>query len=257
MFLLFIIYIILTSAGSALVNLGTGISFSTTIPEDGAEIVNPNFFFLSAGVIVWLISMLLIATIYKGFITTDDEEKVSLGEFFSLDRKVFAGFFTSIVVSIIFIIPAAFLALGYVTNIVPLGETSFAILAIAVFVFMLVIGFYLSYAPYYSLEDGVEPFTAMRRSFTDVSRSPLYVLGLMATMIIIMFFSAMLILPIFFVAPMSMVVAANSYRAISGYRTDNIVKNIDRMFAPAVEPADDDATRDINAILREKNVDTL
>lgn len=257
MFLLFIIYMILTLAGSVLVNLGTGFSFATTIPEDGAEIVNPNFFFLSAGVIVWLISILLIATIYKGFITTDDEEKISLGEFFSLDSKVFAGFFTSIVVSIIFVVPAAFIALGYATNIIPLGETAFAVLAIAMFVFMLIIGFYLSYAPYYSLEDGGWPFTAMRRSFTDVSRSPLYVLGLMATMIIIMFFSAMLILPIFFVAPMSMVVSANSYRAISGYRTENIVKNIDRMFAPAVEPADDDATRDMNAILREKNVDTL
>lgn len=252
MFLIFLAYWILMSLASYLTNIGLGSPLGIGNNGDAKE---ASMFFLLAGVIIFLVVVLLIAAIFKGFITTDDEEKVSLGEFFSIDKNVVSGFFTSVVTLITCSIPTAIFSL--LTMATSLGDTAMDILSIVATILTLVLSFYLFYSPLYSLEDGVGPFTAMGRSFNDVSKSPLYVLGLFASLMLIVTFGSLLIIPIIFLVPMSMVACANSYRAISRYRTEDVVKNIDRMFTPAVEPSETGAERDMNAILRENNVDTL
>lgn len=259
MLLLFLVYSALTSVSSYLINMGLGspMSIFLNVSDMGNDSQEANMFFLLAGVILFLMVVLLITAIFKGFITTDDEENVSLKDFFVLDKKVFAGFFTSIVTSIVHSIPVVAFFFQYMTMVIPLGDTTMSILAIATIVITFILSFYLFYAPFYSLEDGVGPFTAMGRSFSDVSKNPLYILGLFISVMLIVFFGSLLVIPIIFLVPMSMVVSANSYRSISRYRTDNIVKDIDRMFSPTVEHSDTGAERDMKAVLGEGKRDTI
>lgn len=213
----------------------------------------PNLFFLLASIIVLIISAFISIAISKGFILTDKDKKVDYVEFFNIDRNVFMGFLTSIVSTFIFsIIPAIIIALIYMAF---GGETTALSMALSVFVYIvsIIAAFYMSYAPYYSLEDGTGPFRAIKNSCVDVSRAPLYVLGLTIVMLFITLVGTILIIPILFIYPLSMVATANSYRAISQHRTEEVVRDIDRRFSPTVELINSDAERDMNIVMNERN----
>jgi len=113
--------------------------------------------------------------------------------------------------------------------------------------------FYLSYAPFYSLEDGVGPLKAMKRSFEDVSHNPLYILGSIVLMFFISMIGSFFIITIFFIVPMSMVVSAHIYKNISRHRNDDVIENIDRMYSPHMKSVDDNAMKDFNNVMKENN----
>ena len=197
-------------------------------------------------------SIFMMST-YRGFITTDNQEKVNLSQFFSLNKNIFMGFATVVITDIIMLIPVgmffAFSSISFESN------TPAIVASILLIVVEILLAFYLSYSPFYSLEDGVGPFTAMKRSFEDVSQNPLYILGTAILMFIISMIGSFFIITIIFVVPMSMVISAHIYRNISRHRNDDVVANIDRMHSPTVDPIEDTAMKDFNNVMKEKNTD--
>jgi len=249
MIILALIYTIIYFATTALLILGLGIPFSF----DGEESIEPkiNVFFLASAIIMMIIMSIFMMSTYRGFITTDNQEKVNLSQFFSLNKNIFMGFATVIVTDIIMLIPVgaffAFSSTSFESN------TPVVIASILFIVIEILLAFYLSYSPFYSLEDGVGPFTAMKRSFEDVSQNPLYILGTAILMFIISMIGSFFIITIIFVVPMSMVISAHIYRNISRHRNDDVVANLDRMHSPTVDPIEDTAMKDFNNVMKEKN----
>lgn len=248
MIILALIYTIIYFATTALLILGLGIPFSF----DGEESIEPkiNVFFLASAIIMMIIMSIFMMSTYRGFITTDNQEKVNLSQFFSLNKNIFMGFATVIVTDIIMLIPVgaffAFSSTSFESN------TPVVIASILFIVIEILLAFYLSYSPFYSLEDGVGPFTAMKRSFEDVSQNPLYILGTAILMFIISMIGSFFIITIIFVVPMSMVISAHIYRNISRHRNDDVVANLDRMHSPTVDPIEDTAMKDFNNVMKEK-----
>lgn len=249
MIILALIYTIIYCATTALLILGFGVPFSF----DGEESIEPkiNVFFLASAIIMMIIMSIFMMSTYRGFITTDNQEKVNLSQFFSLNKNIFMGFATVIVTDIIMLIPVgaffAFSSTSFESN------TPVVIASILFIVIEILLAFYLSYSPFYSLEDGVGPFTAMKRSFEDVSQNPLYILGTAILMFIISMIGSFFIITIIFVVPMSMVISAHIYRNISRHRNDDVVANLDRMHSPTVDPIEDTAMKDFNNVMKEKN----
>ena len=251
-------YLAITAIGTILVALSTSKTTESAIKGDTpVEMTTANWLLLAAGGIVLVISSFISMSIQKGFIHTDSEDNVSYGDFFEFNNNVFKGFITSVIASAISIIPF----LGYLfylamsgTRTEDLGVNIAGIICMALFVILSV---YLTYAPYYSLDDGTKPITAIKNSFADVSKYPVYVIGTLVFMTIIYLVSSITIIAVLFTFPMMMVVIANSYRAISQHRVDKAVQDIDRKYAPAVQPAEDQATRDLNQVLGDRNSDNL
>lgn len=249
MIILALIYTIIYCVTTALLILGFGVPFSF----DGEESIEPkiNVFFLASSIIMMIIMSIFMMSTYRGFITTDNQEKVNLSQFFSLNKNIFMGFATVIVTDIIMLIPVgmffAFSSISFESN------TPAVVASILLIVVEILLAFYLSYSPFYSLEDGVGPFTAMKRSFEDVSQNPLYILGTAILMFIISMIGSFFIITIIFVVPMSMVISARIYRNISRHRNDDVVANLDRMHSPTVDPIEDTAMKDFNNVMKEKN----
>lgn len=251
MIVLALIYTVIYFTTTALLILGFGVPFSF----DGGESIEPkiNVFFLASAVIMVIIMSIFMMSTYRGFITTDNQEKVNLSQFFSLNKNIFMGFATVVITDIIMLIPVgmffAFSSISFESN------TPAIVASILLIVVEILLAFYLSYSPFYSLEDGVGPFTAMKRSFEDVSQNPLYILGTAILMFIISMIGSFFIITIIFVVPMSMVISAHIYRNISRHRNDDVVANIDRMHSPTVDPIEDTAMKDFNNVMKEKNTD--
>lgn len=251
MIILALIYTIIYCATTALLILGLGIPFSF----DGEESIEPkiNVFFLASAVIIMIVMSIFMMSVYRGFIVTDDQEKVNLSQFFSFDKNVVMGFATIIVSNIIMLIPVGVLFAFAFSSTSFESNTPVVVASILFIVIEILLAFYLSYSPFYSLEDGVGPFTAMKRSFEDVSQNPLYILGTAMLMFIISMIGSFFIITIIFVVPMSMVISAHIYRNISRHRNDDVVANLDRMYSPTVDPIEDTAMKDFNNVMKEKN----
>lgn len=251
MIVLALIYTIIYFATTALLILGFGVPFSF----DGEESIEPkiNVFFLASAAIMVIVMSIFMMSTYRGFITTDNQEKVNLSQFFSLNKNIFMGFATVVITDIIMLIPVgmffAFSSISFESN------TPAVVASILLIVVEILLAFYLSYSPFYSLEDGVGPFTAMKRSFEDVSQNPLYILVTAILMFIISMIGSFFIITIIFVVPMSMVVSAHIYRNISRHRNDDVVANLDRMHSPTVDPIEDTAMKDFNNVMKEKSTD--
>lgn len=251
MIVLALIYTIIYFATTALLILGFGVPFSF----DGEESIEPkiNVFFLASAAIMVIIMSIFMMSTYRGFITTDNQEKVNLSQFFSLNKNIFMGFATVVITDIIMLIPVgmffAFSSISFESN------TPAVVASILLIVVEILLAFYLSYSPFYSLEDGVGPFTAMKRSFEDVSQNPLYILVTAILMFIISMIGSFFIITIIFVVPMSMVISAHVYRNISRHRNDDVVANIDKIHSSTTAPIEDTAMKDFNNVMKEKNTD--
>lgn len=253
MIVLALIYTIIYCATTALLVLGFGVPFSF----DGEESIEPkiNVFFLASAIIMMIIMSIFMMSMYRGFIITDNQEKVNLSQFFTLNKNIFMGFVTVIISDIVMLIPVVvFLALAFSSSSFD-SNTHVVVSSILFIVIEILLAFYLSYSPFYSLEDGVGPFTAMKRSFEDVSQNPLYILGTIILMFIISMIGSFFIITIIFVVPMSMVISAHVYRNISRHRNDDVVANIDKMYSSTTTPIEDTAMKDFNNVMKEKNTD--
>lgn len=251
MIVLALIYAIIYSATVALTMLGLGDSLSFGEEDNASPEIN--IFFLASAIIMMIIMSIFMMSIYRGFIITDNQEKVDLSRFFSLNKNIFMGFITIVVSGIVMLIPLGiFLTLSLFYESFESGTpAAIAFIVFAIVEFLLM--FYLSYAPFYSLEDGVGPLKAMKRSFEDVSHNPLYILGSIVLMFFISMIGSFFIITIFFIVPMSMVVSAHIYKNISRHRNDDVIENIDRMYSPHMKSVDDSAMKDFNNVMKENN----
>lgn len=248
MIALSLIYLIIYIATFSLVTLGFGLPLASTEGED-AE-MELNIFFLVSASIMMIIMAVFMMSVYRGFIITDKQEKVELSKFFSLNKNIFMGFITSIVFSIVMIIPIGiFIACNSFSD----SGTTFTVTSIILVIVEILLSFYLSYSPFYSLEDAVGPFTAMKRSCEDVAKNPLYILGTIVITLIIAMIGSFFVITILFVVPLSMVISSHVYRNISRHRNDDAIENINKRYSPAVEPMDGPMMKDFNSVMKENN----
>lgn len=248
MIALSLIYLIIYIAAVSLTVLGLGIPFASTESEDVD--MEFNIFFLVSASIMMIIMAVFMMSVYRGFIITDKQERVEFSKFFSLNKNIFMGFVTSIVSSIVMIIPIGiFIACVSFSD----SGTTFAVASIVLFVVEILLSFYLSYSSFYSLEDAVGPFTAMKRSCEDVSKNPLYILGTIVITFIITIIGSFFIITMLFIVPLSMVISSHVYRNISRHRNDDAIDNINKRYSPVVEPINDPAMKDFNNVMKENN----
>lgn len=243
-----LIYILIYAVTVSLTTLGLGIPF---IYAEGKDMeLEFNIFFLVSASIMMIIMAVFMMSVYRGFIVTDKQEKVEFSKFFSLNKNIFMGFVTVIVSNIVMFIPVGiFIACNSFSD----SGTTFTVSSIILAVVEILLAFYLSYAPFYSLEDAAGPFTAMKRSCEDVSKNPLYILGTIVMTFIIAVIGSFFVITILFVVPMSMVVSAHVYRNISRHRNDDAIESINKRYYPAAEPMDDGAMKDFGNVIKESN----
>lgn len=258
MILLSLTYLVIIAIGSVLISLGTGKTVESAI--EGATPVAMNtasWLFFISGCIIMILQSLLAMSFQKGFIHTDHEDDISCSDFISFDKNVFMGFVTSIITGVISIAPLAVYLFHLAASGSRTEDMKANIIGIVCFVLFAILTVYLTYAPYYSLDNGTNPVAAIKNSFADVSKYPLYVVGTLVFMTIIYIVSAVFLIPILFTFPMMMVVIANSYRAISKHRVDEAVQEVDREYGNSVGYAEDQAAKDLNRVLGGDNPDKL
>lgn len=225
-------------------------------------------------VLAGLYTFIMCHSMINGTITairTSDgrpETAPRFSDFFMVNKSVILGMFTTIFRVIVIAIPTlVFSGIGYFVR-----ENDYAVMACSVGVISVsfTLSVFTAYATFHSIEDGVSPWNAVRKSCIDVSKDTTLVLVcLAASLLMIVASSAALMVPLVVSIPFTMIMNTYVYAMLKNFHpparkskdraTGNSEKkesvDSDSAVQPAAKGAEDtldSATKDFSEVLNDK-----
>lgn len=174
-------------------------------------------------VLAGLYTFIMCHSMINGTITairTSDgrpETAPRFSDFFMVNKSVILGMFTTIFRIIVITIPTlVFSGIGYFAR-----ENDYAVMACSVGVISVsfTLSVFTAYATFHSIEDGVSPWNAVKKSCIDVSKDTTLVLVcLAASLLMIVASSAALMVPLVVSIPFTMIMNAYVYAMLKNFK---------------------------------------